>query len=100
MADPVAAASGFDWSTLIAPILGAISGIASGGWGGLVAMAGTLVAGVAGVMFLIRYLNKGIDNRDMDNSGQHVGSDAADIAGQARTNQQILDGLQKNDPPK
>lgn len=84
-----------DSSNIIASIIALIGSVASGGWGGLAAMAFALVAGAVGITFLIKKVNGWRDDKDMAGHGGAVGPGAVDLRNQDQRNEDLLDALEK-----
>ena len=66
---------------------------------GLAALVILIIAGVVGVIFFTRAINKRTDARDLANAGADAGETAANLKKQASDARTQLDELEKAYPP-
>ncbi len=85
------------------PIVGAATGLVSSalgaGWPGIIALALTAVTLYAGLQFLVRWINKNVDARDLKDAASDSANTAIDIKNQAAEVRHDLDSLEQSDPP-
>lgn len=90
-------ASDSNWLSLITTLVAAFSSIAGGGWGGIAAMATAAIGVAFGLMYIAKKVNDGIDRRDIDHAATFPGKEAQDLKKQAKSNDDLLAGLEKQD---